>query len=331
MEKRRPRDVEYDHYTHGNARFPIGIHKTIVAPNPAVGENARYQILYTHWHSEFEFFYLSQGSCVFVIDGAEHELASGDAVLVPPNATHWAYRLASTAETVFYAVVFSHVLLSDGSADIVNEKYIAPVLSGELLMPPVYKRSVPWQSDVLDLLIDIMALYDYTPYDNDPYSGKHPELFLREDTVCPELFIKATLLGIWYKCIPHAESGEKRGRMSRTNHERVQAAIEYINRHYSGDLSLQEIAESVFMSREYFAHVFKECTGTSPFSYLNEYRVRRGMELLETTDLSVTEIAFRCGFNQVSYFNRKFSELAKCTPTEYRRGRAAVTSLSIGE
>ncbi len=322
METKKRPDDGYEHYTHGSARFPIGIHKTLVPPNPAVGENVRYQILYTHWHSELEFFCLSRGKCVFVADGAEYELSAGDAVLVPPNATHWAYRLSSAAETVFYAVVFSPSLLSDGSSDIINEKYVAPVVSGELIMPTLYKRETPWQSEVLDILVDIMANYDYTPYDNDPYSGRHPELFLREDAVCPELFIKSSMLAIWYRCAQHAERGERSRRRSRTNHERVQSAIEYMNAHYDRSLSLSEIASSVFMSREYFSHVFRECTGKSPFSYLNDYRIRRGMELLETTDMSVTEIAFACGYNQLSYFNRRFSELAKCTPTEYRRGRS---------
>ncbi len=319
------RDGEYETYTHGDARFPIGIHKTIFPPAPAVRDDAEYEILYTHWHSEFEFFFLSRGECTLVVDGVEYGLSPGDAVFVPPNAAHRAYRASSNRQTVFYAVVFSPRLLSGIDADAINEKYITPVISGELVLEPVLRRDVPWQSEVLDLLVGIMELYDYTPYDNDPYSGLYPELKLREDAECPELFIKSSVAMIWYKCLLHAKKVRGGSRICRENQERVRCAIEFIHEHYGDKITLGELASSVYMSREYFSHVFRQCTGVSPFSYLNGYRIRRSMEMLEVTDMTVTEIASACGFNQVSYYNRKFACVAGCTPTEYRRCRERIT------
>ncbi len=323
-QKRKPNDG-YEHYSHGDARFPIGIHKTIFPPNPALRGLSEYQILYTHWHSEFEFFYLSRGECTIVIDGAEYQLSPGDAAFIPSNAAHRAYRLSSAHESVFYAVVFSPQLISGSAADAINEKYITPVINGEIVFAPVFKRDVPWQSEVLDRLISIMSLYDYTPYDNDPYSGRYPELFLREDAECPELFIKSSLIMIWYECMLHASKADAGGRTSSANRERVRRAIEYIHAHYGEPITLGELASSVYMSREYFSHIFRQCTRVSPFAYLNNYRIRRSMELLETTDMTVTEIASLCGFNQVSYYNRKFAGIAGCTPTEYRRCREKKT------
>lgn len=314
------KDERYETYPHGSVRFPIGLHKTLVPENMSLPDGARLQVLYTHWHPEFEFFYLSRGDCTFVIEDTEFEMHPGDAAFVPPNATHWATRSSSSKETVFYAVVFSPQLISDSAVDIINEKYLLPVMNGELIFDHVYRRQNEWQSEVLDLLVEIMALYDYEPYDRDPASGLHPELYFRSDAVCPELTVKSLLLKLWRICASHAAQGKKQSRIDRANHERMQKAIEYIHANYGGQISLSDIASSVYMSREYFAHVFKECTNMSPFTYLNGYRISRAMELLGETDKSVTEIATSCGFNNISYFNRRFSELVKCTPTEFRRG-----------
>lgn len=74
------------------------------------------------------------------------------------------------------------------------------------------------------------------------------------------------------------------------------------------------------MSREYFSRVFKEQTRQTPFEYLTNYRISRAMELLESSDMSITEIAGKCGFAQTGYFSVKFSEIAGCTPSAYRKG-----------
>lgn len=308
---------EYEILPHGSREFPIGLHKTVVPSNLSVGEHSKYSVLYAHWHPEFELFYLSRGECTFVIDGDEFSLSAGDAAFVPANAVHSAYRLSSKQETAFYAVVFSRALLGDYS-DAVSEKYINPVISGELIINPVLKSSVAWQRDVLECLINIMSMYRYA-FDTAP--GNPPELPLRSDIKCPELAVKSLLLNIWRELIIHAEKAEKRPEVSALNHERVRTAIEYIHLHYPEPISLEDMASNVYMSREYFSRMFKENTRQSPFEYLVNYRISRSMELLQLTDLKIIEIAEMCGFAHVSHFNRKFSEAVKCTPTEYRKGR----------
>lgn len=310
----------HEKISHGSQSFPVGIHKTIIPPNLSVGEGVRCQILNMHWHTEFEFFYLTSGNCTFIIDGVWYELLAGDAIFVPANAVHGAYRFSSSRATVFYAVVFSPYLLED-SGYVIYENYILPVLVGERIFVAVYRRKEPWQAEVLRLLLEILSFYDDLPYDRDPDSGRHPELCLRKDAICAEIIIKRNFLDIWHRCICHAGKGREYSQLERLNHERVQRAIEFMHAHYGEPISLKEIAASVFMSREYFARIFKACTNVSPFSYLTYYRISQSMELLLRSDLKVIEIAAMCGFSQVSCFNRKFSDIVQCTPTEYRLGR----------
>ena len=114
---------------------------------------------------------------------------------------------------------------------------------------------------------------------------------------------------------------ENRRRTGADNFERIQRALEYIHQHYREPITLEKLASSIFMSREYFTRVFKEYTGSSPFEYLNEYRVQASLSLLENSSLNISDIAAQCGFNHASYYNKRFMEYMKCTPTDYRYGR----------
>ncbi len=305
---------------HGDESFPIGVHKAKDPPNPAVGDGVRYQIIYPHWHREFELLFMSRGDGVVSVDGVEHDVHEGEAAFIPSNATHWSYRLVSSRETEYYAVVFSPRMLSNGAHDVIDEKYVSPVANGRMIFSPVLRRDVGWQAEALDTLRELVGIYDSAPYDNDPAFERHPELFPKKDVGCPELRIKTALLSIWQKCALHATDSPGLTRAGRVNYERVQRAIKFMHEHFNERIELGDIAGSIYVSREYFSHIFNEFTHTSPIAYLNGYRIRRSMELLDGTDMKISDIATSCGFEQISYFNRKFAELVRCTPTEYRRG-----------
>jgi len=71
------------------------------------------------------------------------------------------------------------------------------------------------------------------------------------------------------------------------------------------------------MSAKYFCRFFKTVIHRTPIDYLNYYRVERASYLMETEDISVTEAAYRCGFNDSSYFVRVFKKYKNATPGKY--------------
>lgn len=293
--------------------FPLRMHKNIFPVNESISDDVQYTFLYTHWHNELEFFYLSRGECVFCIDGEEYPMKSGDAVFIPPGKTHWAYRLGGAQETVFYAIVFNKLMLTWCGTDTVNEKYMTPIVSNDLVIGPLITRREAWGEKLLDRLVSIMTLYNY-----EPYTFLLPYLF-RGDVLCPELKVKSLLFDIWNICIENAKPGDPEKQISKLNYERIHRAIDFMHEHYSEKLTLTDIAMSVYMSKEYFSHVFKDATKMQPFVYLNSYHIQRSLELLDNSDYKIIEIAAMCGFDHVGYFNRRFMEYMKCTPTEYRK------------
>lgn len=98
----------------------------------------------------------------------------------------------------------------------------------------------------------------------------------------------------------------------------VWKVVEYIEQHYSEDLSLTSLAEEFFLAPTYLAKCFKDKTGSSVMQYLEGYRMQRAQELLRSSGLSISEIALKSGYNDSNYFTRSFRKYADMTPREYR-------------
>ena len=100
--------------------------------------------------------------------------------------------------------------------------------------------------------------------------------------------------------------------------ERIKETVD-MNLEY--DMSLAEIAKSIGISIYYMSHIFKKHTGMTVVEYRTLKRIDKAKELLSTTGLSVTEIAFRCGFSSQGYFSERFSKVCGVPPTKFRNGK----------
>lgn len=94
---------------------------------------------------------------------------------------------------------------------------------------------------------------------------------------------------------------------------------EYIDRHYREPLTLESIGRALHLSPWYLSHLFKEMTGYSPFQYLARRRIGEAQTLLISTDESITDIAFRVGYETQSYFNAQFTKHVGMPPNQFRR------------
>ncbi len=99
---------------------------------------------------------------------------------------------------------------------------------------------------------------------------------------------------------------------------RLRRAIEFMHDNCGRELSLAEIAASVFVSEFHFARLFKKITGTSPHAYLASMRIQKAQKLLAETDLTLTEIGARVGYNSQSHFTKIFREATGLTPKAFR-------------
>ena len=99
----------------------------------------------------------------------------------------------------------------------------------------------------------------------------------------------------------------------------LKQVLEFIEKNYANPITLQELSASVSMSPKYFCRFFSEMTHQTPVDYLNRQRIEEACLQLAATDDSITEIAYRNGFNDLSYFIRTFKKYKGMTPGKYKR------------
>ncbi|WP_182914330.1 response regulator [Paenibacillus sp. 1011MAR3C5] len=102
------------------------------------------------------------------------------------------------------------------------------------------------------------------------------------------------------------------------SHHPIDKALEYIRGHYLESMTLQQVADYVHVSKNYFSILFKKVTGQNFIDYVITLRVQRAKELLGGTELKVYEVAEQSGFNDVKYFSKLFKKLTGHSPIEYR-------------
>ncbi|MFE5320029.1 response regulator [Paenibacillus sp. NPDC056579] len=108
----------------------------------------------------------------------------------------------------------------------------------------------------------------------------------------------------------------------------IEKAVEYMKQHFTKAISLQDVADHVSVSKNYFSEMFKKVTGQNFIDYLIHLRLKRSSALLQTTTLKVYEVAEMSGFNDVKYFSKLFKKMMKMSPAEYREKKAC--NIGIG-
>lgn len=102
------------------------------------------------------------------------------------------------------------------------------------------------------------------------------------------------------------------------NSRRVEKVMQFLNSNFEKNITLSEVSRLSAMTDVAFSRFFKLRTGTTFIDTLNEIRLGHASRLLIETTHNVTEIAYKCGFNNISNFNRIFKKKKDCTPKEFR-------------
>jgi len=106
------------------------------------------------------------------------------------------------------------------------------------------------------------------------------------------------------------------------NSRRIERAFEYMRANYDKDISLADIAKIVNMAEVSFSRFIKKRTGKTFIDSLNDIRLGHATRFLIDTTFTIAEVSFKCGFNNLSYFNRIFKKKHSCTPKEFRENYA---------
>lgn len=103
-----------------------------------------------------------------------------------------------------------------------------------------------------------------------------------------------------------------------SRNRRIETAFQYMRNHYDKEITLEDLARQVSMTEASFSRFIKKRTGLTFVESLNNIRLGHASRLLIDTTMNIAEISFRCGFNNLSYFNRVFKKKYACTPRQFR-------------
>lgn len=115
------------------------------------------------------------------------------------------------------------------------------------------------------------------------------------------------------------------------NEKKLEKILEFINKNYKFQLTLQKVADSQYLSKFYISHLFKDKLGIGFSKYLNDVRMKHGLKELLNTDLPIIKIAYNNGFTNIKSFNRLFKEKYNITPSQYRRENKINFNKNLGQ
>ena len=103
----------------------------------------------------------------------------------------------------------------------------------------------------------------------------------------------------------------------------------YITKNYFNNIKANDVGDAVGLHSDYANHIFKKAFGTTISDYIAELRIAHAISKLLTTDMSITDIAYECGFNSTARFNATFYKKKQCTPREYKRRLTKTQQISL--
>jgi AraC-like DNA-binding protein len=274
---------------HGNERFPLAPYWLQIAPQELVVE--------LHWHEEAEFFYVLEGAALIQVGTYYYPTQAGEAVFIHGGDIHAAYPLGD-AGCSFCAIVFNMNLLRSTVSDGIYNDFIHPLLEGSKSLPPHYSDQ---DTTIISHLHDIMVR-------------------LEQKKPAHELAVKANLILIiadiasnnrWI--IRHTQRSAVSNRI-----ENIKLVLSYIGSNYMNRITIKEMATLIYMSEGHFCRFFKTMVRQTPIEYINSLRINKAADLIQHTNRKILDIALEVGFDNLSYFIRKFRALLNCTPTQYR-------------
>lgn len=252
-----------------------------------------------HWHDEMEIVIVDSGEFEEEVELERYKVRAGDILIINPCTLH-SFRVAEGQSARFRSVIFNMNMLINNNTDACSIKYFTPFMDGMYFNPVVISPTAPAYSELESCIKRII----------DIYNEKQPFFEIRLKS---ELFEMFRLLFSSHLILEEHEPAIKD-----TTTRNIKIILDYISENYMKPITIEELAESVNLSKHYFMRFFKKYMGTTCIEYINDYRLNVATNLLLTTGLQITEISSRIGISNLSYFNRIFKKKFNMTPKEYR-------------
>lgn len=255
-----------------------------------------------HWHKELQFCIVTRGTIELNIKGETLILSQGEGIFINTEQLHQVKNYKDS-DSSYLCFNFNSDLIYGFAGNIINIKYVMPYLGNSSIIYCILKNDINWQSDILKKLMEICN--EYT-----------------ERNIGFELQILTLLLSIWNDMVRNYFISFSNDNIIH-NTSRIKTIINYVHDHYMEKINLKDICDEVNLSKGACCREFKKYMNCSIFEYITNYRLVASENLLITTNESITDIAYQCGFGSASYFIEKFKLQTGVSPFVYRKEKQA--------
>ncbi len=233
-----------------------------------------------NWHDNIEIQLCTKGRGVILIDGKEYSFCENDIAIIGSNSIHYTFSNS--------AITYSCIIVSTGFCEQMNIDYNA------LSFYPIVKDD---------------NLRDYFLCLCEEYKKTEPMRVARLNSLLLEILIK----------ICDSYSSQKKLDLCQTkNLNAIKQALFFIRENYNRKISLGDISKFALIDKYTLCKEFKKFTGQTVFDNLNSFRCTKAADLI-LSGKSVSDAAFICGFENLSFFTKTFKKYMHETPSAYKK------------
>lgn len=276
----------------GIDEFPLGVGRKTLADGFS-----------EHDHDYIEINVIVRGTARHIVNGRPQPIRTGDAFVLNPGTIH---GFADTDNLSFYQLMFDPMLIASSLPAL---KKISGYHALFILEPAALSSNIPFRSfTTLDMkgleavVLQFEAMIREQDCRREGYQAALQAMLLQLVTTLSRLYSGA---GVRQGVIPRAAR-----------------AAAFIERNYLTPVSLRQLASEAGCSESQLIRDFRQGYGTTPVNYLLHLRLENAIQLLRNRSLSITDVAYSCGFSDSNYFTRLFKQHTGHTPSRFRKDTA---------
>ena len=249
-----------------------------------------------HWHDELEIIYVKSGCLTVSISGESYIGNAGDVFVVSPGNLH--LMGAQTGTVDYFTFLFPLKYISFRTDDMLNDKLLEPLNSGQLMISPRVRGTA---KELCEQLIAI-----YVAKNNESESKITAQIKTK-------IILLQFILEMWKQGFVIENDTSGRNTVEKE-------MVSYVQQNFTGKISLKEFGEQFHLSEKYISRYFKEHFHIALSQYVTYLRLEHAKQLLQDTDIPITEVAMQSGYQNVSYFIRSFKKAYGVSPLKYKKG-----------